>query len=464
MSILIANLKHLYQKKINWLIIPLLCLFAFRTPVGIIEFDKSKDPFDLIILLFWLFFTTMFLTTLIVETLPKPFSYCLPGHKSIPRKLLFMIGFSLSFLLSLVFLFNSEGNQLQIFLNFLSAFSALIIIYWLSVWIVATNHKIGLLIIPLMYFMETRNFMLSTITDIVENPLLLIPMAIATNFLAWKYWGRPNLAREYFDRPTVNNSRKFINAKLTETFRKKPHSITTPSFIENLFISQIARAKSGSLKKYAQGLFYETIGLMLSEKRRFWITFSIVILPLLYCISYFPNDLNTILCCIFLLITLSNVDLRVQSNLLISGGRKERFYSALTLAITISAAIALLALLAQILHTTLPAPTFLASERKLALNNSNPLILYSLPQLIIPLSLTISILYQLKRTPARLLIIAIFAVTFIIAFFPLFVSGNWTTTNWLIFAAIAIPFTWAIFIATLRYITTRTCLTKISTI
>jgi len=457
MTILITNLKYLYQRRISWLTIPFLCLFAF----GTVDFIKNKDLFALVFPLIWLLLAIGLLVSITTETLTKPFSYCLPGHKSIPRKLLFTIGLTLSFLWSLLFLFNSDASLPQTLINCLSAFLAITIIYWLIVWLAATNHIIRFLIVPLLIFTETRDITLSTLTCIVEKPSLLIPMAIATNFLAWKYWGRPNLAREYFGRPTVNNSRKFINAKLAETFRKKPHSITIPSFIESFFVSQIAKAKSGSIKKYTQGLLYETIGPMLSEKRKFWMFYPIFTLSLLYCISHFPNSGKIMLCGMPTLTALAKVNLRLQSNLLITNGRKEKFYSALTLAIAISAAIALLALLTQILHIISPPLTFLVFESPGSHKNNN-LILYSFPQVIIPLSLTMSILYQLKRAKAMLLSILIFAVTTTMIVSLLFVSTSEysTTTNWLIFTAIALPLAWATFITTLRRISMEACLTN----
>ena len=67
-------------------------------PVYVTEFDRFLGY--LVLSFFWGLLTTV----LQKEILTKPVSFCLPGHREIPRQFIFRIGFVVNGLLGLVFL------------------------------------------------------------------------------------------------------------------------------------------------------------------------------------------------------------------------------------------------------------------------------------------------------------------------------------------------------------------------
>ena len=136
MSILCVNLKHLYQRRSFWLLGLFFGIVAFGIAMVINEAVTENKHGAFCAPVLWMLFVGTFIAHLPIEVLNKPFSYCLPGHRDIPRKFLFYVGLPLSFLWSLSFLFFPDLNFVKTVLSCLSGFSAFTIFYWLGVWLV----------------------------------------------------------------------------------------------------------------------------------------------------------------------------------------------------------------------------------------------------------------------------------------------------------------------------------------
>ncbi len=200
MRTLSANLKHLYQKRSFWFVGLFYAVFAFGVIMVITEgvAENKRGCFSAPVL--WMFFASLFIASLSIEVLTKPFSFCLPGHKKIPRKFLFVIGLGLSFLWSLSFLFYLGLNLINAIAACTSALSAFTVFYWLGVWFVFRfrNWSVVFALIPLL-MIGNQLLSLGSITEriIVESFLPMILLGGLVNFLAWSYLGKPNLARRY---------------------------------------------------------------------------------------------------------------------------------------------------------------------------------------------------------------------------------------------------------------------------
>ena len=129
MSVLSANLKHLYQRRGLWLTYLILGLLVFASLA--IALDRplaARGRFMGLVMLQFLIGACI--ASLSAEVLTKPFSYCLPGHRAVPRKFIFSVAVVTSLLGSLLFLAYPGLHGWQPPLVICSAFCAGLIMYW----------------------------------------------------------------------------------------------------------------------------------------------------------------------------------------------------------------------------------------------------------------------------------------------------------------------------------------------
>jgi len=461
MSILRANLKHLYQKRSFWFIGLFFGTFAFLIIMVLIEAVTENKQGRFFAPAILMFFVGTFIATLPIDVLTKPFSYCLPGHRKIPREFLSFVGLPLSFLWSLSFLFYPDLNIVKTILACLSAFSIFTTFYWLGVWFVFRFRNWGV-VFALLPLLALGNMWLnmSVFVDhtIVENSLPMILLGGLVNYLAWRYWGRPNLARRYcgilwigaFDAWNKEKMSKYKLARLAERDKKKPGSFRISSNVERFFISRIDRAETGSLPQYIWGALYKTFGVMISQQRQDCWRFLMLIPPILCFLCYMPGGGKNI---IFLMpgIMVVHVSLWVYSSLLICDGRRQRFWSALTLAVTtgilVTVVVVLLAVATHLLEGIMPQLTVKGHDFAFkALNMKFSLV----PLLMIPVTLTMGLIFYKKPMLAMLFVIVLFQILFFLIVFQNL--KNCPVPIGSVHVIIAFVCSWAMFVAVLRYV------------
>lgn len=183
-----------------------------------------------------------------------------------------------------------------------------------------------------------------------------------------------------------------------------------------------------------------------------------LILPILCFLCYMPGGGKNI---IFLMpgIMVAQMSLGVHSSLLISGGRRQRFWSALALAlitsVLVTVVVAMIAGGTHLLESIMPQVTFKGHEYAFKALNMNFAIV---PLLMIPLTLIIGLIFYKKPVLTILLAIILFQI-----FFALGIIGDLTIMNvplriGLSHMTILLIFNWAIFVAVLRHISMRSCL------
>jgi len=464
MSILSANLKHLYQRRMFWIVGLLLGAGAFAVAAAIAEAVARNKSGAFCGPALWMFPFGILIATLPVDVLTKPFIYCLPGHGNVPRKFLFSIGLCLSFLWSLSFLFFPGLNPAQTALACLSAFATLTVSYWFGAWIVFRYRSwpgflgfFPLLMLANMWLNISTPF----VHAIVANPLPMILLGALANVLAWRYWSRPGLARRYcgqlwmnaFDGWDKEKVSKLQKARLAEKDKKKPNSIRISPAVEEFFLSRIRRADTAGLSQYLWGGLYNTFGLMISRQRQNWINSLLIMVPLLCFLCYMPGRGKNI---IFILpgIMAAFMSLNVHSSLLISGGRRERFWTALTLAAASAVLVTLLLIFLAVL-TILLAP--LLPEFTIKGENFifHPLTiaLFFLPLVIVPFTLIVGLVFPGKGGLALILAMIPFNILFMLPGLPH--KANSPLQIGPLSATIMVLGTWTLFVAVLRHITTH---------
>jgi hypothetical protein len=320
---------------------------------------------------------------------------------------------------------------------------------------------------------------LSTVVvyTIVERPVPIILLGGMANYLAWCYWGRADLSRQYcgkmwmgaFDAWNTEKMAKYKQARASEKMKKKPDSMMVSVGVERFFISKISQAEIGSLQQYIWGALYKSFAIIISQQWQDWMSSLVLMPPILCFLCYMPGGGKNI---IFVMpgLMLVQMSLWVHSSLSVCGGRRQRFWSAITLAVTtgifVTVVVALLAMATQLLEGVMPELTVKGHEfafKALDLKFS------IVPLMMVPVTLAISLIFHRKpmflifhRKPMLkiVLVIGLFQIIFALVIFSTRSMPNRhvQVNASLAYMLFAMVFAWALFIGVLRFITTRCCL------
>ena len=454
MSIMRANLKHLYQRKAALLF---FLFFALIFAVIIASFLDEDGSGAILGVFALVFFIGLFAAAAQVEILSKPFSYCLPGHNAVPIKFLIWTCILISLVPPAAFLFRGEFEL--ILLRLLTIFSLSTTAYWLGVWTVFRLRNwsafMGLFAFaPLIAIWTEGNTSIESF--IFGSWFVIVLLGIGVNYFAYKFLSTTNLSRRYcgkmwmgaLDAWNKEKITKFQQIKLQEKEdKKKGREFLLPK-VEEFFLAKISdRTMSDTAKHIWSGL-YRSLAVLLSTKQ--WSL--LIMMPLLVCFMCYMGPGGAFIY-IFPAFMVIHMSLHIQSPLLISGGRRERFYTALVLAITVNVLIVLLLLLASpisvLIEPIMPkimSSTFQPLDAKLSF----------IPLLAIPLAFAGTHLF-----PKQTMLSKMVPLIGIMMFFQFFIFMDITKkTLPVTFSIIAgsIVLSWAVLVLLLGHICSRRCL------
>ena len=103
MSILTANLKHLYQRRGILLVYLALGFIAFVS-IAVLFKRPAAGQGRFIGLVVLAFAIGLIAALLPIEIMTKSFSYCLPGHRKVVRRFIFWVGVVVNLFGSLLFI------------------------------------------------------------------------------------------------------------------------------------------------------------------------------------------------------------------------------------------------------------------------------------------------------------------------------------------------------------------------
>lgn len=396
------------------------------------------------------------------EILSKPFSFCLPGHSGIPRRFVLWVGLVINGLLGFVFMFYPGLEFASVFLAVLAGGIVGMMVYFFSVYVIFSdsdrNKIVGFLLI-IAFAGVFLKWDLIVQEMIVTSPLIVISSGLLCCWLAWRWLGKKSLGREYcgkmvlgmFDGWDREKIAKYKLARLAERGKKKLNAVRISSGVERFFVSKISSAQTGSIGQYIWGSLYKTFGVQLSQRRQDLMRFLILILLVLCFSCYMPRSIIRII--IFLMPGLMVVfmNLNVHSSLLISGGRRERFWSALTLAAT--AAILITFLVTFFAALTIPLELILPEltiKSHTAVFNALNIKLFFPPLLMIPITFAIGLVFHKKPMLRMLFVIVLFQIMVILSAFQNL--KNCPVPIGPVHVIIAFVCSWAVFVAVLRYV------------
>ncbi len=465
MTILQANLKHLYQRKGFWVIALGLGLFAFMCIMAIVDGEQGS----FMVFAAWIYIAAGFTSALQVEVLTRPFSWSLPGHAGIPVKFLFCVGLSVSLFWSVVFLFYPAPTLAERLLSCVSVFFAGTIFYWLGAWFVFRfpNWVFAIVMSPiLMVYGRYLDLYVLFERVIVDAWFAVILLGGLVNFLAWRHWSRPHMARKYCGRPWMGAFDAWNKVKMSEfqqarlAQKNKAIPAVLPR-IEKFFLDRITDRTGPNTAQYIWGGLYKSFGLMGSRKKGGVLSW-LIMLPLLCFLGYMGPGANIL----FIMpgIMVANMSLHVRSTLLVSGGRTERFWSALSVA-------AATTLLATVIVTLMAALTIplqaimpeLTIKGQSAVYRAMEMKLFFIPLCMMPLTLTIALIFYKYPRLMMGVVIMIFVLAMQVSVFLKILPNHPKEPgpiHIIIIITLILLCCWAIFTAVLRHICMRRCLVR----
>ena len=400
MSILIVNLKHLYQRRGLWLVYVLLgCAAAgvVAAPADRPQAGKGLYVGPLIIA-----FMVGFLATLLqIEVLAKPFSYCLPGHRRIVRKCVFLIGVATNALCSMLFLTYPDLSGPQLVLVLCSAFFAGVVFYLLgaAAALGVRNAAIVFGLLPVAIVAE-EFFDLHVLLEriIIGDVFLVIFVGILSSIATWLWLGRPGLARRYCAVPWIGfldvfnkeKLRRYANARAGVKWKKlREHP---RPWVEKWFLARMAKYDYGGPGRYFWGVLYSTSALAVSR----WQNIPLLALVLTIMFGYIGQA------AVFALIMVTAMAAMgrqppVYSTMLISGGRRRRFTTTLGLAVTDAALLCIATLIISGLSILLARfmPTFAIEGKTFSFRPIDPRVAI-VPLIFLPFASTMQLVFHTR--------------------------------------------------------------------
>lgn len=369
MTILRANLKHLYQRRALWLwYIVILC----QTPLMLVLLFRPEVNRYLGCMAVS-FLMGLVLASLQKEILAKPFSFCLPGHRQVPRLILFYIGAMINALLALAFLvYSGPAFPRAPFVFTAAAFTGMLFYFWgMYLGFVEKPNPIVGISIPLIVagaFFRRSDAAVQHI--IISWPLLMIAAGAVTCVWVWVRLGCDDLHRRYCGKLIVNDPFGAANRPKAQRFRlarawTKPGKIRAAisQRVDTSFLAAMASVNLAGRTPHVLAAPYTLAGRFLATYRlTSLLGLSSLIAFFIVYFGYIPAPGISNMLYIFAAFPLIGFKLLVHPTLLLPEGRREKFYRAVAAAVVAALvgamALIVLAALSVYLQSILPPITF----------------------------------------------------------------------------------------------------------
>jgi len=461
MSTVAVNLKHFYQRWGLWFwYVILLVLVVGLTQERLRRADVGPGDFTGYLVLSLA--AGIIAAELQRDVLTKPFAYCLPGHRFTMRKLLFWVGFVVNGIGALVFVAYPELQLGHKFIVVISAFFAGMICYWLAVWTVLSIMKTGPVLgfVPIIgLVLVWFNLHISLGYAIVNFPFYVSTAGLVLCIVVWRWLGEANLARDCCGR-VVLGSADIFNIRFekywrTEAARKSAQKgMHAMVLVERFFLAQTNKYSYLSTGRYVWGALYSAGGLYLSLSSKVFLIF-LSGMPLLLALFGYIQPALTIGYVILGWTAGLSCRLPFQSSMLVGGGRKERYYGTIAVAVAHAFYIMVIATVvftaSKLLAAVLPESITLRGETFTYHTVPEGLILA--PLALVAISFTVRLFFRRMLILPMALGCGVFSGTV----FALQDKLRTAKPMLLVIVALLI-LAWAVFLVALRYVCMRRCL------
>ncbi len=368
------------------------------------------------------FLVGLFTASLPAEILTKPFSYCLPGHRAVPRKFVFWVGILTSIPGALVFLAYPRLNWWQsapVICG--SAFCACLVLYWLGVGLIFGVKNSALIaawiwlpVCGVLFF--DPNVVAERV--IVSHPVAIISLGLSSSVAAWLWLGNPNWARRLcaisrmFVFDAWNRDKMLEHARRRQAAKPDKSRYGVSPWVERFFAARMRKCSHTGPGRYIWGGLYASYGMSLSRWQGFvWSLLFLAALAIYFSYSR-PGGTNVLFFMAGIAVTYT--PLPVYSCMTTAGGRRERFFTAIALAGTITllitAVLTTLTALSVALAPIMPEFTLRGMHMTF---HATSLRLLIVPSIIIPIVLAIRLIIYKKPFTTFAAVSLLFALVFV---------------------------------------------------
>jgi len=458
MKAIIANLKLYLPNRYFWptYFSGAVILYIFMISL---RFDQKRNHGLLISAFACLHFYIGYAATMMqINIFTKPFSFCLPGHKQNAKLVLFIIGIVTCLVMAFVVVFVFKLNPMIIpVIFFANKF-----FYWIGVGVSFFIRWILAVIMPLTFLSFAHLYPYELLGGfIVNHSLLVICIGLISSIFAWLILNPFDLARRFCGVPLLTGIFDFYNKEKIEKYSKYKQALKkekmVPSinpYVEKFFLNGMKKHDFFSLGRYIWGSVY-IYAFPMEKYKPVWILF----LAAIFCLySYFMSfSVVSIFAMVIFFVAFSPVPL--FSTMLVSDGRKERFYNTLYVAcaacVSIMIPLFLGCLMSVIVAPYMPALNF----EKL------PTIVFRalsfkfcfIPLFIVPFVYLFKVMLYKKRA---LQLVTLFVLYILFVIFATFIGSHLKVSitdvpdlflNPISILSLTVP-AWFIFIAALRHV------------
>jgi hypothetical protein len=361
MSIFVGNLKHLYQRRGAWFTYLIILCMVPMALIGLIH-DRYMGFF---LVSFW---TGVFAGNMQKDVLMKPFSFCLPGHRRIPKLFIFCVGGVFNLILGCVFLIypGLDFPYVLMLMIILAGGFVGVILYCYGV--CSTLFELRMLLGGVLPWLALGAIILFRWDKVVQNMIISwpIPTILASGLVCvwfWKLFGRDTLARRHCGKLVFDDFNTSLKAqKYRQTQADRNLTAAKAEFFERLhefFLRRMNRYEFLGKGRHVWGNLYMVFGRGFGTWQMKHVLASCALIFFLVLFFGFvgKGDGINVLFVILALGGLS-LDLLPYRSMLFPAGRAEKYFSTLVLAVFITFLTGVLTLaligISVLLETLLP--------------------------------------------------------------------------------------------------------------
>lgn len=459
MGILNANLRQLYQRWGTLLFVLFIGGVAFNTLLYMsVKEREGAIPYAMLMV----FILSLMLTSVPVSVMTLPLAYCLPGHRTIPAKFVFLVGGGICSFFAIPSLLNPQLVLAERFCFFIPVACTYSIFYWLGA---ATAFRFRrwpflLCLLPLMGMSKGTMLGKFMATVAYVYPLPVMAVAVAIHLLAYRLLWHPHLVRRYcgplrlgtFDAWNCEQAKRFQRG----VFLEKESKRDVPSYMwgEETVLRYLRQFAWGHPFQAMLGGVYRGHGRFLLCRREWCNIFVMYCLVTLF-LGYFGPSVNMVYA--IPLFMVSFVDLQIDNTYLIAGGRRERFYAGVGLVgMTVFVVLAALTIMVGFSYLVAPYMPELTIGSQQARYQTPEIGLFWVPFLLVPLGLIFNLVFRRSILLRRVFPMMVFV------FVLQFLGHLDLASKALISLSAAISavtlLVWFVFLAILWFVCKRRCL------
>ncbi len=329
----ISNLKHFYQCRGFWWYYLIFAMFASQ----MVLFERESRMW------FWFGMINLMaglgISSLHKEILARPFTYCLPGHRPIPRRIIVSFGVILNLLLPVVILLRKDLAYHDIPFIVMSASSFGLIVYLLvnlSGLIPRDRNLFPVVGVGLIGVILVGTDALDSLA--LDLPVLLPAVAVILGVVAWLFLRGEPMARKFSGQIAwgFSTPNKAARKKAERTASAK-QQYDSPVWIHEFFIKCMESSNHTAIARYIWSDLYLAFAKPLSRWKDVLLVLSLVAIGSAY-LSTFTRDVDDanspILVSIAVVMSLAAMSVRLPlySNTPPFTPRKQRLQGAVSVA------------------------------------------------------------------------------------------------------------------------------------